>query len=220
MSVVLSWSSGKDAAWALWVLRERGLEVGGLLTTLDEASGRVGLHGVPRGVVEAQAEAAGLPLHTVALPWPAPNGVYEGALRPALAAARDAGATHVAFGDLFLADVRAYRERLVEGTGLTPLFPLWHPPGGTAALARSMLAGGLRATVTCADASVLDASFVGRPYDDAFLADLPAPADPCGERGEFHTVCTDGPMFRRPLAVRLGRVEERGGFALADVRAA
>ncbi|MDT0632783.1 hypothetical protein RQM47_00820 [Rubrivirga sp. S365] len=220
MRVILSWSSGKDAAWALWVLRDRGVDVSGLLTTLDEATGRVGLHGVPRDVVEAQAEAAGLPLHTVALPWPAPNDVYEAALRPALAAARDAGATHVAFGDLFLADIRAYRERLVAEAGLAPLFPLWHPPGGTAALAQSMLAGGLRATVTCADASVLDASFVGRPYDGAFLSDLPALADPCGERGEFHTVCTGGPMFRRPLAVRVGRAEERGGFVSADVRAA
>lgn len=218
MSVILSWSSGKDAAWALHVLREQGRHVSALVTTLDRATDRVGMHGVPRDVVEAQARAAGLPLQTVALPWPAPNDVYEPAVRATLSEARDAGATHVAFGDLFLADVRAYRERLVAGAGLVPLFPLWDPPGGTAVLARRMLAGGLGATVVSVDVARLGASFAGRRYDATLLADLPTGVDPCGERGEFHTVCTAGPVFTRPVTVSVGRVETRDGFAFADVR--
>ncbi len=217
MSVVLSWSSGKDAAWALHRLRQQGAEVVGLVTTLDRATGRVGAHGVPRAVVEAQARAAGLPLQIVELPWPAPNAVYETAVRAALAQAGDEGAGHVAFGDLLLADVRAYRERLAEGTGLSPLFPLWDPPGGTAALARRMIAGGLEATVVSLDPSRLDASFLGRPYDADLLAALPDGVDPCGERGEFHTVCTAGPMFRQRVEVRVGRAEVRDGFLYADV---
>lgn len=217
MSAVLSWSSGKDAAWALWTLRQRGVEVIGLVTTLDQATGCVGAHGVPRVVVEAQARAAGLPLQAVELPWPAPNAVYEAAVRAALARAHDGGATHVAFGDLFLADVRAYRERLVEGTGLEPLFPLWDPPGGTAALAREMIAGGLEATVVSVDAGRLGASFAGRPYDAALLSALPDGVDPCGERGEFHTVCTAGPMFGHPVAVAVGPAQERDGFLYVGV---
>lgn len=217
MKTVLSWSSGKDAAWALHTLRQRGVEVAGLMTTVDEATGRVGMHGVPRAVVEAQAEAAGLPLHLVALPWPAPNATYEAAVRSALASARAGGATHVAFGDLFLTDVRSYRERLLAGTGLEPLFPLWHPPGGTGALARAMIDGGLRATVTCLDPVHLHPSVAGRAFDAALLRDLPPGVDPCGERGEFHTVCTAGPMFRRPVPVRVGGVAERGGFVYAEV---
>ena len=219
MRVVLSWSSGKDAAWALHVLRQRGVEVVGLMTTIDAATGRVGMHGVPRAVVSAQAEAAGLPLRTVALPWPASNAVYERAARAALAEAQGGGATHVAFGDLFLADVRAYRERLLAGTGLEPLFPLWDPPGGTAALARAMLGGGLQATVVSVDTARLGPSSAGRPFDDAFFRDLPGGVDPCGENGEFHTVCTAGPMYRRPVGVRVGGVEERDGFAYAAVEA-
>ena len=217
MSVVLSWSSGKDAGWALHRLRQQGAEVVGLVTTLDAATGRVGAHGVPRAVVEAQARAAGLPLQTVELPWPAPNAVYEAAVGAALSQARGDGATQVAFGDLFLADVRAYRERLVEGTGLAPLFPLWDPPGGTATLARQMIAGGLEATVVSLDPGRLDVSFAGRSYDADLLAALPGGVDPCGERGEFHTVCTAGPMFRQRVEVRVGRVEVRDGFAYAEV---
>lgn len=220
MSVVLSWSSGKDAAWALHVLRQQGAAVTGLLTTLDAATGRVGMHGVPRVVVEAQARAAGLPLRSVALPWPAPNGVYEAAVRAALVEVRMAGATHVAFGDLFLSDIRAYRERLVAETGLAPLFPLWDPPGSTPALARRMLASGLEATLVSVDPERLGAASAGRPFDAVFLADLPAGVDPCGENGEFHTVCTAGPMFSEPVRVDVGGAETRDGFVYADVRVA
>ena len=220
MRVVLSWSSGKDAAWALRVLRQQGVEVAGLLTTLDEEAGRVATHGVRRALVEAQASAAGLPLRLVGLPWPCSNAEYEARLRGAFADARAEGATHVAFGDLFLADVRAYRERQLAGTGLLPLFPLWHPPGGTSALARAMLAGGLEATVTSVDPEQLAPSFAGRAYDTELLAALPAGVDPCGERGEFHTFCYAGPMFAHPVAVRSGAVAERGGFWFADVHPA
>ena len=217
MSVVVSWSSGKDAAWTLWTLRQQGAEVSGLMTTVDEQTGRVGAHGTPLAVVEAQARAAGLPLRVVKLPWPAPNAVYESAVRAALAEARDAGATRVAFGDLFLADVRAYRERLVEGTGLEPVFPLWHPAGGTAALARRMISSGLEATVVAIDPARLDASVVGRPFDADLLAALPDDVDPCGEQGEFHTVCTAGPMFHRRVEVRVGGAASRDGFVYAEL---
>ena len=217
MRVVLSWSSGKDAAWALHVLRQRGVEVAALLTTIDEATQRVGMHGVAREVVQAQADAAGLPLRLLPLPWPASNAVYEAAVRGALAAERAGGATHVAFGDLFLDDVRRYREQLLQGTGLQPLFPLWHPEGGTAALARAMLAGGLGATVCCVDGARLAPAFVGRRYDASFLADLPPGVDPCGERGAFHTVCTAGPAFEAGVEITLGPPATRAGFVYADV---
>lgn len=216
---LLSWSSGKDSAWALHVLRQRNdVEVVGLLTTFNEAFDRVAMHAVPRPLVEAQADAVGLPLWPVMLPWPCSNDCYESRTRDALDRAKAGGVTHVAFGDLYLEDVRAYREKLLAGSGVEPLFPLWGTPADTPALARAMLAGGVKAVLTCVDPKQVPAGLAGRPFDAALLAHLPPGADPCGERGEFHTFCWDGPAFRRPVAVRVGGVVHRDGFRFADVR--
>jgi uncharacterized protein (TIGR00290 family) len=213
---LLSWSSGKDAAWALHVLRLAGdVEVVGLLTTTNEVFERVAMHGVREALLEAQAEAAGLPLWKVPLPWPCPNEAYEALMARVCAKAAAEGIGAMAFGDLFLEDVRDYRIQKLAGTGLTPLFPLWGPD--TAALARRMQAAGLKATLTCVDPRVLDPSFAGRAFDAALLADLPASVDPCGERGEFHTFVWDGPMFHGPLAIRRGEVVARDGFVFADL---
>jgi uncharacterized protein (TIGR00290 family) len=214
--ILLSWSSGKDSAWALHVLRARGEgEVVALLTTFNEAADRVSMHAVRRELVEAQAAAAGLPLWDVPLPWPCSNAEYEERMRKTIARARAAGVTHVAFGDLFLEDVRDYRIRQMAGTGIEPLFPLWG--ADTATLARAMVHAGLRAVLTCVDPKQLPPGFCGRTYDAALLADLPANVDPCGERGEFHTFCFTGPAFERSIAVRVGECVERDGFRFADV---
>jgi uncharacterized protein (TIGR00290 family) len=214
--VLLSWSSGKDSAWALHALRQDPtVEVVGLLTTFNEAANRVAMHAVRREIVDAQAAAAGVPLWPVFIPSPCPNEIYEAQMRDAMARAKAEGITDVAFGDLFLEDVRRYREERMAGTGLGALFPLWGKP--TPALAREMLAGGLRATITCVDPKQLDKSFVGREFDASLLADLPAGADPCGENGEFHSCVHAGPMFSAPLAVSTGEVLERDGFVFCDV---
>jgi uncharacterized protein (TIGR00290 family) len=214
--VLLSWSSGKDAAWTLHVLRQDpSVEVGALLTTFNEAADRVAMHAVRRSLVGAQARAAALPLIEVFIPSPCPNEVYEARMRDAMARARDDGFTHVAFGDLFLEDVRRYREERLAGAGLEPIFPLWGRP--TDRLARDMLDAGLQAIVTCVDPRQIDPSLAGRPYDASFLDALPPSADPCGERGEFHTFCHAGPMFRAPISVAPGEIVERDGFVFADV---
>lgn len=214
--VLLSWSSGKDSAWTLHVLRQQpDIEIVGLLTTFNEAVGRVAMHAVRRGLVEAQAAAAGLPLWAIPLPWPCSNAVYEEHMSAAVTRALEAGVTHMAFGDLFLEDVRDYRIRQLAGTGLEPLFPLWD--ADTSTLARGMLGSGLRAVLTCVDPKQLAAPFVGRLYDAALLADLPAGVDPCGERGEFHTFCFAGPMFATEVAVRVGETLSRDGFVYADL---
>ena len=217
---VLSWSSGKDAAWALYILRSSGeVEVVGLLTTLNAAFDRVAMHAVRRTLLEAQAAAVGLPLWQVMLPWPCSNAEYEAALGLALAEAREEwGVTHIAFGDLFLEEVRAYREHQLAGTGLTPLLPLWRLPTG--ALAREMIAGGLEARLTCVDPKRLPASFAGRAFDAALLEDLPPDVDPCGEAGEFHTFAHAGPMFSHPVPVAAGEVVTRDGFVFADLQPA
>lgn len=213
---LLAWSSGKDSAWALHLLRQRGeVEVVGLLTTLNQAFERVAMHAVRVELLRAQAAAAGLPLFEVPLPWPCSNDEYERAMGAALAAARADGVEAVAFGDLFLEDIRRYREERMAATGLTPLFPLWGEP--TDALARRMLAGGLRARLTCVDPRQLAPAFAGREYDAALLAELPPTVDPCGERGEFHTFAYAGPMFARPIAIRAGEIVERDGFTFADL---
>ncbi len=213
---LLAWSSGKDSAWTLHVLRERGdVEVVGLLTTVNEAVDRVAMHAVRRELLDAQARAAGLPLRSVPIPSPCPNVEYERRMAAAVARARADGVTAIAFGDLFLDDVRAYRIRTLAATGVEPLFPLWGRP--TDRLARDMLAGGLAATLTCVDPAQLDPRFVGRRFDAALLDELPATVDPCGERGEFHTFCHAGPMFAAPIAVRLGDVVARDGFHFADL---
>lgn len=215
--VLLSWSSGKDSAWALEVLRQSDqVEPVGLLTTLNGEFDRVAMHAVRRGLLEAQAERAGLPLQTTPLPWPCSNDAYEAAFRTSLAEARERlGATHIAFGDLFLEDVRAYRERLLMGSGIAPLFPLWGEP--TDGLALRMVASGVRAIVTCVDPRQLPASFAGRTFDRALLDDLPPGVDWCGEAGEFHTFVCDGPMFSAPIAIEAGEVVERDGFVFADL---
>jgi uncharacterized protein (TIGR00290 family) len=214
--VLLAWSSGKDSAFALHVLRSQGdVEVVGLLTTMNTVHDRVAMHAVRRTLLEAQAAAVGLPLRTVALPWPCPNEAYEAAMREAVDAARAEGIEAMAFGDLFLEDVRRYREERLAGTGLRPLFPLWGRD--TTALAREMISSGQRATLTCVDPRVLPARFAGREFDASLLADLPAGVDPCGEKGEFHSFAWDGPAFRHPVAVQSGEVVERDGFVFADL---
>jgi len=215
---LLAWSSGKDSAWSLHVLREQNeVEIVGLLTTINEAFDRVAMHAVRTELLRAQADAADLPLWPVLIPWPCSNAEYEAAMNVAMERARADGIVHVAFGDLFLEDIRRYREERLAPTGITPLFPIWGTP--TDVLARRMIDGGLRARLTCVDPKTLDARFAGREFDAALLADLPASVDPCGERGEFHTFAYDGPMFRRPVPIRGGQVITRDGFVFADLLA-
>jgi uncharacterized protein (TIGR00290 family) len=214
--ILLSWSSGKDSAWVLHVLKQqREYEVVGLLTTFNQAANRVAMHAVRRELVQAQAEAAGIPLWAVELPWPCSNADYEAAMSAACSKAVAQKVEAVAFGDLFLEDVRAYREKQMRDTGLQPLFPIWAQP--TTELAQQMIAAGLRAKLTCVDPKVLDPSFAGREFDRRLLADLPPGVDPCGERGEFHSFAYAGPMFRHQLDVMVGRVLNRDGFVFADV---
>ena len=215
MKTLLAWSSGKDSAWTLHVLRRQNVEVGALLTTINEAADRVAMHGVRRSLVEAQSEAVGVPLWKVPLPWPCTNEDYESRMADACRSAVAEGFDSIAFGDLYLRDVREYRERRLAGSGLTPLFPLWGIP--TASLARDMIAAGLRARIACVDSTALDGGFAGREFDHALLADLPERVDPCGENGEFHTFAYDGPMFRAPLHVESGEIREIGGFVYADL---
>lgn len=216
--LLLSWSSGKDSAWALHTLRrDAEIEVRGLLTTVNEEFQRVAMHGTRRSVLEAQARAAGLPLWVVPLPWPCSNEVYERRMSEVCARAVADAIDAIAFGDLYLEDVRAYREKQLAPTGLEPLFPLWGIP--TAELARAMIAGGLRARITCVDSRVLPAAFAGREFDEALLRDLPAGVDPCAERGEFHTCVYAGPMFTEPLELEAGEVVNRDGFVFADFEA-
>ena len=216
---LLSWSSGKDSAWTLHVLRQQGeCEIVGLVTTVNEAFDRVAMHAVPTPMLERQAAAVGAPLWKVPIPHPCSNAEYETAMRALIERARAANVTQMAFGDLFLEDIRAYRERQLAGTGLTPIFPLWQRP--TAALAAEMVDAGLAAVLTCVDPRALPASFAGRIYDRALLASLPPGVDPCGERGEFHTFAYAGPMFATPIAVAVGDIVEREGFVFADLRAA
>jgi uncharacterized protein (TIGR00290 family) len=219
LRLALSWSSGKDAAWALHRLRrDPGVEVVGLLTTVNETAGRVAMHAVPESLLQAQAAAVGLPLWRIPLPWPCPDGVYEARMAAALEFLRTEGVQGVAYGDLFLEDIRAYREARHAGTGLSCHFPLWGCD--TATLARDMTGAGLRATLVAVDTARLEARFAGRAFDPDLLAELPATVDPCGEHGEFHTFAWDGPMFDRPVPVSVGPTLVRDGIAFADLRAA
>jgi uncharacterized protein (TIGR00290 family) len=213
---LIAWSSGKDSAWALYRVRKAGTyEVIGALTTITDTFGRVSMHGVREDILQAQIAAAGLRLVGVRIPYPCPNEVYEAAMAAAIEGARGDGVTHIIFGDLFLRDVRAYREDRLRPTGIAAVFPLWDEP--TNRLAREMIAGGLEARLVCVDPRVLPAAFVGRTFDTGLLADLPASVDPCGEQGEFHTCVTAGPMFARPVEVRPGIVAQRDGFVFADL---
>ena len=216
MKILLSWSSGKDSAWALHVLNlKRPGAVAGLITTVNEQVNRVAIHGVRREVLEAQATAAGLPLRVVPLPDPCTNDIYEERMRQAVRHAVADGFTHMAFGDLFLRDIRRYREAQLQGSGLTPMFPIWGIP--TDRLAADMMAAGLRARLSCVDMRIIGPSFAGREFNATMLADLPAGVDPCGENGEFHTCVSDGPMFSGPLQLEVGRLEKREPFAWADL---
>ncbi len=212
---LLSWSSGKDCAWSLHILSQRpDIEIAGLLTTVNAEFDRVAMHGTRRTVLDAQAKAAGLPLWDVPLPWPCSNEQYEERMRGVCQRAVTEGIMCIAFGDLFLRDIREYREKQLRGTGLEPHFPLWDLP--TAALAREMISGGLRAKITCVDTRQLPSEFAGRDFDAKFLRDLPTGVDPCGENGEFHSCAYAGPMFRAPLSLQAGEIVLRDGFAYAD----
>ncbi len=213
---ILAWSSGKDCAWALHVLQQQqGVEVVGLLTTINEHFDRVAMHAVRSELLRAQATAVGLPLQCVPIPWPCSNEAYEAAMATAVARLRQDGISVMAFGDLFLEDIREYREQKLEGTGIRPVFPLWG--SSTSTLARQMLEGGLKARLTCIDPKQLSAGFAGREFDSELLSELPENVDPCGERGEFHSFAYDGPMFRQAVPIRTGEIVERDGFVFADL---
>jgi uncharacterized protein (TIGR00290 family) len=213
---MLAWSSGKDSAYALWALRQDpDVEVVGLLTTLNSTVGRVSMHGVRESVLEAQAVAAGLLLTKILLPDPCTDEDYQRVMGEFIVEARASGVEAIAFGDLYLADVRAYREAQLANTGIVPVFPLWERP--TRALAQEMIDNGMRAIVTCIDTESLDHSFLGRTFDRALLDDLPESVDPCAENGEFHSLAVAGPMFREPLDVQVGPLEDRGRFVWVDV---
>jgi uncharacterized protein (TIGR00290 family) len=216
IKILLSWSSGKDSAWALSLLRDQaGVEIAGLLTAFNSAHDRVAMHAVRRRLVMEQADRVGLQLWPVELPWPCSNAQYEELMSGVCQRAVDEGVEAIAFGDLFLEEIRAYRERQLSGTGLEPLFPLWELP--TERLAQDMIRAGLKAKLTCVDPSKLDRSFAGRDFDQALLDDLPDGVDPCGENGEFHTFVYDAPVFDRPIDVQVGEIIERDGFVFADV---
>jgi uncharacterized protein (TIGR00290 family) len=213
---LIAWSSGKDSAWALHEMRRAGeCEIVGALTTITETFDRVSMHGVRKDLLLAQLDAARLPPTLVQIPYPCPNEVYEARMAAALAEAKDAGVTRVVFGDLFLEDVRAYREQKLAGTGIAPVFPLWGRP--TAALAREMIDAGVETYLVCVDLKQLPKSFAGRRFDHALLDELPPGADPCGEKGEFHSCVVAGPMFSRGISVAVGETIERDGFAYADL---
>jgi uncharacterized protein (TIGR00290 family) len=215
-NILLSWSSGKDSAWALHLLsRRKDFRIAALVTTFNSAANRVAMHAVRRSLVETQAERVGLPLWPVELPWPCSNAQYEEIMRTVYRRAVIEGIAAVAFGDLFLEDIRAYRERQLEGTGLEPLFPVWKIP--TDQLAREMIGAGVKAKITCVDPAKLDKSFAGRDFDVALLESLPSQVDPCGENGEFHTFVHDAPPFERRIDVQTGDIVERDGFVFADV---
>lgn len=216
LRALIAWSSGKDSAFALHeVRRAGGIDVAGALTTVTDSFGRVSMHGVREELLRAQCEAAGLPAITVRIPYPCPNEIYEREMAAAIRNAKADGVTHMIFGDLYLEDVRAYREKQLAGTGITPLFPLWGKP--TDALAREMIAAGVEAHLAVVDLKKLPMAFAGRSFDAALLAELPAGTDPCGENGEFHSFVSAGPMLARKIPVRVGETVARDGFAFADL---
>lgn len=215
---LVSWSSGKDSAWMVHVLRQRAdIQIAAVLTTINEPAQRVAMHAVRVELLQAQADALGLPLWMLQIPSPCPNEVYERVMAEAVQRAVGEGFTHIAFGDLFLRDIRQYREERLAGTGLTPLFPLFHDDDtATPALAREMIAAGLCARITCIDPKQIDRRFAGREFDTALLDEVSATVDPCGERGEFHSFAYKGPMFRQEIPIKRGVTVERDGFVFTD----
>lgn len=214
---LLAWSSGKDSAWTLHVLQQcANIEVTRLFTTINESADRVAMHAVRRELVAVQAQAAGLPVDFIPLPFPCSNERYEAAMNAYFAEAKDRGISQAAFGDLLLEDVRKYREDTMRGSGITPIFPLFG--SDTRSLAQAMVDAGLRALITCVDPKQLSAEFAGRLFDEQLLRDLPAHVDRCGEYGEFHTFVVEGPMFRRAVPVTVGETVERDGFVFTDLR--
>jgi uncharacterized protein (TIGR00290 family) len=213
---LVSWSSGKDSAFAVHELwKQDTIEIVGLLSTVTEPYERVAMHGVRVALLKRQAQELGLPLYQVEIPYPCPNQIYERRMAEAIEHAQRAQVTHIVFGDLYLEDVRRYRETMLAQTGIQPLFPLWQRP--TRALAHAMIASGLKAVITCVDPQQLSPSYAGKDYDATFLANLPEGVDPCGERGEFHTFVFDGPMMGNPIQIDIGETVERDGFVFADV---
>jgi len=213
--IILSWSSGKDSAWALYTLQnDPDFEVVGLVTTVNREHSRVAMHGVRKALLQQQADAAGLPLHTLDLPYPCSNDEYESIMQEFITSMQNNAIKHIAFGDLFLEDIRAYRETQLKDTGITPVFPLWQLP--TAALAREMIDAGLETHLTCVDPAQLSPDFAGRHFDHGLLDELPAHIDPCGENGEFHTCVTAGPMFKHAINIKPGDIVERDNFVFAD----
>ena len=215
MKAFVSWSSGKDSAFALHEARGAGMEIAGVLTTINETYDRVAMHGVRNALLDRQIAALGVPAIKVPIPSPCTNEIYEARMENACAAIKTAGIHRIVFGDLFLEDIRAYRVEKLTAAGMEPIFPLWRRD--TAQLAREMIASGLVAHVACLDPQKIARSFAGRTFDEAFLRDLPAGIDPCGENGEFHTVVTAGPMFAAPIPVMCGETVERDGFVFTDV---
>ena len=213
---ILSWSSGKDSAMSLYRVSKRGdFQVACLLTTITDQFHRVSMHGVREELLELQADSLGYSLEKVMIPYPCPNDVYEQKMREILSAWKSRGVTHAIFGDLFLEDIRKYREERLAQLDITPIFPLWHED--TTSLAKEMLEVGFRAIVTCVDPKKLDPAFAGREFNQSFLNDLPSEVDRCGENGEFHTFVYDGPIFRKPIPVKVGEIVLRDGFQFADV---
>lgn len=214
--MIVGWSGGKDSAWTLHVLRgSSGVEIAGLFTTVNEDTGRVAVHEVPGALLRRQARAADAALYTIPIPRPCPNAVYERAIAQFLAGAKGGGVTHLAFGDLFLEDIRRYRERQFAGCGIELLFPLWGAP--TRALAEEMTASGLRAWIVCLDSRRAPRDWAGKVFDPAFVAAVPEDIDPCGENGEFHTFVFEGPMLRAPVRARPGPASESGGMVCVDL---
>ncbi len=217
---LISWSSGKDSSWMLHQLQsDDEVEIVGLVTSFNEQADRVAMHAVRRELVEAQAKAIGLPLFPILLPWPCSNEEYESRMRAFIDTAKSIGVVQMAFGDLYLEDIRDYRIRQLEGTGIEPMFPIWCGRHRTSALAQEMVDAGVRAVVTCVDPKQIPRSFLGRTFDQDLIDDLPPSVDRCAENGEFHTFCYEGPHMASPLSVDVGEVVERNGFVYADVRA-
>ena len=213
---LMSWSSGKDSAWALYKLqRNPEIDLAGLFCTVNKAFNRAAMHAVRVELLQQQAESIGLPLEIIEIPYPCSNDAYEEIMTLFVEKAKKNNIEHFAFGDLFLEDVRNYREEKLKGTGITPIFPIWGIP--TDKLSREMISSGLRAVITCIDPKQIPNDFVGKEYNESFLNDIPEGVDPCGENGEFHSFVFYGPMFKEQIEISFGDVVHRDGFVFMDI---